>query len=49
MSDRREEIMEKRKGGRLPRDLRIKIYEDVLELAKKGLSYREIVNEIERR
>ncbi|GBC71442.1 hypothetical protein HRbin02_01224 [Candidatus Calditenuaceae archaeon HR02] len=48
MSDRREEIMEKRRRC-LPRDLRIKIYEDVLELAKKGLSYREIVNEIERR
>ena len=48
MSDRREEIMEKRRRC-LPRDLRIKIYEDVPELAKKGLSYRKIVEEIKRR
>ena len=39
----------KRRGSYRPRGLRIRIYEDVLELRGKGLSYREIINEIKGR
>jgi len=39
----------RRRGPYLPRELRIRIYEDVLELRKQGLSYRELINEIKRR
>ncbi|GBC70398.1 hypothetical protein HRbin02_00165 [Candidatus Calditenuaceae archaeon HR02] len=49
MSGRREEIVGKRRGSYLPRGLRMRIYEDVLELSKKGLSYRETIYEIEKK
>ncbi|MEM2693410.1 MAG: hypothetical protein QXW56_08000, partial [Nitrososphaerota archaeon] len=40
-----QELKQKRKGM-LPRELRIKIYEDVLVLRKQGLSYGQIIEEI---
>ncbi|GBC71018.1 hypothetical protein HRbin02_00794 [Candidatus Calditenuaceae archaeon HR02] len=49
MSGRGEEIVGKRRGSYRPRELRIRIYEDVLEFRGKGLSYREIINEIKLR
>jgi intein-encoded DNA endonuclease-like protein len=50
-SGRKEEVSRegKRRGKYLPRELRIKIYNDVLVLRRGGLSYRRIVEEIYRR
>ncbi|MEM1955079.1 MAG: LAGLIDADG family homing endonuclease [Nitrososphaerota archaeon] len=47
-STQNQELKQKRKGM-LPRELRIKIYEDVLVLRKQGLSYGQIIEEIKRR
>ena len=45
-----QELKQKRRRGPyLPRELRIRIYEDVLELRKQGLSYNKIINEMKRR
>ncbi|MEM2232802.1 MAG: LAGLIDADG family homing endonuclease [Nitrososphaerota archaeon] len=48
-STQNQELKQKRKGM-LPRELRIKIYEDVLVLRRRhGLSYNKIIKEIKRR
>jgi intein-encoded DNA endonuclease-like protein len=36
-------------GRYLPRELRIKLYNDVVALRRRGLTYREIIGEVWRR
>ncbi|MEM1954750.1 MAG: LAGLIDADG family homing endonuclease [Nitrososphaerota archaeon] len=49
MSAEASEQQRRRRGPYLPREMRIKIYEDFLELRKQGLSYGQIIKEIKRR
>ncbi|MEM0375024.1 MAG: LAGLIDADG family homing endonuclease [Nitrososphaerota archaeon] len=43
------QLKRKRRRTILPRELRIRIHEDFLELRKQGLSYNKIIKEIKRR